>query len=400
MMRLVILALLAAYCSMAQENSENFQNNILKEISNLTKEIQLLKTDDIDKEVRVQALEEKVNISQLQLQIQDETIKKLSAEVKLLQFHIKTTEEKGSLVLVVTGGTDRPGIYHQTDSQVIDLSSTEQCSNLPSYPLRLVSGIGGIIDGSPLICGGNAKFDGTRPGEYIDENVSFCYKYNKTSQTWNQHGNMNKKRKHAASAIVGDSLWAIGGRGRNNHDSTEFIHPNGTVTIGPTMEDDKNGPCAVSLHDGRVMIMGGWPRYNRKTVLMYEPIDETFTTQPSLIYERIHAACTLFLSPLHNNRPVVLIAGGSRQVTAEIYDYTKSNAWEEIEKLPTAHESSFGGAKALPSLSGKGAIIQHYEHLYELECNTSSCKWRIMVQKLKKSVNFAVMMYLPPDYIC
>ena len=97
-MRLVILALLAAYCCMAQENSENFQNNILKEISNLTKEIQLLKTDDIDKEVRVQALEEKVNISQLQLQIQDETIKKLSAEVKLLQFQIKTTEEKGKKI--------------------------------------------------------------------------------------------------------------------------------------------------------------------------------------------------------------------------------------------------------------------------------------------------------------
>ena len=98
MMRLVVLALLAVYCCMAQENSENFQNNILKEISNLTKEIQLLKTDDIDKEVRVQALEEKVNISQLQLQIQDETIKKLSAEVKLLQFQIKTTEEKGKKI--------------------------------------------------------------------------------------------------------------------------------------------------------------------------------------------------------------------------------------------------------------------------------------------------------------
>ena len=98
MMRLVILALLPAYYCMAQENSENFQNNILKEISNLTKEIQLLKTDDIDKEVRVQALEEKVNISQLQLQIQDKTIKKLSAEVKLLQFQIKTTEEKGKKI--------------------------------------------------------------------------------------------------------------------------------------------------------------------------------------------------------------------------------------------------------------------------------------------------------------
>ena len=89
-----------------------------------------------------------------------------------------------------------------------------------------------------------------------------------------------------------------------------------------------------------------------------------------------------------------------RQANFGFYHVLLNTFFILVEKLPTAHESSFGGAKALPSLSGKGAIIQHYEHFYELECNTSSCKWRIMVQKLKKSVNFAVMMYLPPDYIC
>ena len=35
----------------------------------------------------------------------------------------------------------------------------------------------------------------------------------------------------------------------------------------------------------------------------------------------------------------------------------------------TEYETEFGGASALPSLSGKGAYVQHNQHFYELECN-------------------------------
>ena len=40
------------------------------------------------------------------------------------------------------------------------------------------------------------------------------------------------------------------------------------------------------------------------------------------------AGMTLFNSPLHGDRPVVLVAGGGGQ-WAEVFDYTNSNAWEE-----------------------------------------------------------------------
>ena len=39
--------------------------------------------------------------------------------------------------------------------------------------------------------------------------------------------------------------------------------------------------------------------------------------------------CEFFLSPLHGNRPVVLVAGGYAETTAEIFDYTQSNSWEK-----------------------------------------------------------------------
>ena len=44
---------------------------------------------------------------------------------------------------------------------------------------------------------------------------------------------------------------------------------------------------------------------------------------------RIHAACTLFYSQKHGNRPVILAAGGLSENTAEVLDYTASNTWEQ-----------------------------------------------------------------------
>ena len=46
-------------------------------------------------------------------------------------------------------------------------------------------------------------------------------------------------------------------------------------------------------------------------------------------FDRYGAACTLFHSPLHQNRQVILVSGGIGQTSAEVWDYTASNSWEE-----------------------------------------------------------------------
>ena len=93
------------------------------------------------------------------------------------------------------------------------------------------------------------------------------------------------------------------------------------------------GHCSVTLHDGKVMILGAYfpffPSSLRSNVIIMDPADNSFTTGPSLSYRRVNAACTLFYSPLHNGRPVVLAAGGIGQTTAEVYDYTNSNQWQK-----------------------------------------------------------------------
>ena len=57
---------------------------------------------------------------------------------------------------------------------------------------------------------------------------------------------------------------------------------------------------------------------------------------PSMVYERVGPACTVYNSPLHGGRPVLIvvgsnsISGNSESKTAEILDYTVEGAsWQE-----------------------------------------------------------------------
>ena len=148
----------------------------------------------------------------------------------------------------------------------------------------------------------------------------------------------------------------------------------------------------TTLDDGKIIIIGGNPSSNYKSVLISDPDDNfSFVTGPSTIYDRRNSACLLFYNPMYNKRPVVLLAS---QSTVEILDYTNVNAkWEQskqfasafllkntklmtlsfilVESLPNTHDSNFNGARGLPSLSGDGAIIQYKEYFYELVCSST-----------------------------
>ena len=117
--------------------------------------------------------------------------------------------------------------------------------------------------------------------------------------------------------------------------TTELIYPNGTVTSGPTLPAaaGRYGHCMVNLNDGRIGILGGRGPIDYKKVMIFNPADNTFTDGPTLLYNRYSAGCTIFHSPLHDNRPVIMIAGGLDQATAEVYDYTNGNAWEESRHI-------------------------------------------------------------------
>ena len=224
----------------------------------------------------------------------------------------------GSLILVATGQ------YPYTNkSQVIDVkSSSTACANLPSYPFSMYGGAGGVVNGSPIICGGYRNKGSPRRTES-------CYRFDRNSTSWKFHSNMTSIRYYHAATVVKDVLFISGGLYSSNLATTEYIYSNGTVQSGPNLPLGRHGHCTVTLHDGKVMIIGAdYHSSLRKNVLTFDAADNSFTTGPSLSYDRRHAACTLFHSDLHNGRPVVLSVGGVSQATAEVYDYTISNQWQ------------------------------------------------------------------------
>ena len=219
----------------------------------------------------------------------------------------------GPLILVATGLSS--GSRKENICQVIDVSSSTSCGNLPNYPYSMYGAAGGVINNTPMICGG---FVGVSERKSLES----CYRFNENSNSWDFHTNMTSRRYYHAATVIQDTLFISGGV------STEFIHANGSVTNGPYLPESRYDHCMVTLHDSKVMIIGDSSSHSSKkpkSVLVLDTTDNSYTTGPSMNFNRINAACTLFHSALHDGRPVVLAAGGNGQTTAEVYDYTNTN---------------------------------------------------------------------------
>ena len=96
-------------------------------------------------------------------------------------------------------------------------------------------------------------------------------------------------------------------------------------------------------------------KQNYKSVIIYDEQTNNYTSSAPLKNDRIRAACTLIKeSPGHNNRPIVLVAGGNSQNTAEVYDYTQPNAsWQ-----PSKHNHLFFVSLSLTSVQKAKFVFQ------------------------------------------
>ena len=238
-------------------------------------------------------------------------------EIKL--FIVNTFSE--SLILVV-GGSDSygDGVNSHRDAQIVDLSKqTRACTNLPEYPGAMGMATGAIVSGHPMICGSTSHPIHNAPSE--------CYHYSKVSNSWIFLTNMTRPgRLYGGSVMIKGSLFLMGSYG------TEYVYPDGNASrSGPDLPNSRDGLCAVKLSTGQVMILGGRPPYggfkNSSSAIIFDPDTETFDKSlPSMRIELLNGACAVFKSGMHDNREVVLAAGGNHEATAELFDYTQPNA--------------------------------------------------------------------------
>ena len=225
------------------------------------------------------------------------------------------------------------------ECEVINIfNSSNFCANIPSYPLSIWTASGNILSGIPIICGGELQ-DQQHEGRRM---VDSCYTFNVTTNSWKFLSKMSKQRADFASVALKGALWVTGGNtkmdekgshARSHDKSTEFVYLNGSVSQGPDLPTARDDHCMVTLPDDRIMILGSdGGMTNPNSVVVYDPEAKEFLNASPMLYARDGAGCVLIYSPLHGNRPVVLVAGGKDMATAEILDYTYTNSWEESKE--------------------------------------------------------------------
>ena len=207
--------------------------------------------------------------------------------------------------------------------------STASCDSLPPYPLAIRTAKGLMIGDVRMIVGG-----------YISPAISEVYKLDYHGKSWVLLGNMAVARNQFAIAELNGGAWAMGGftHGSWNFQiSTEIIYTNGNILNGPDLPEARARHCAVTLPNGKVVIMGGRTSSSvlTKDVLIYDPSTSTYTSGPDMAYGHENFACVHFYSDKHGGRPVILSAGGYLLSKAEIYDYD-NGIWEE-SKLFLSH---------------------------------------------------------------
>ena len=220
----------------------------------------------------------------------------------------------GSLIFEIRGASSK-------SVQVIDVGGTKTCLDLAPYPFDPSFSGGGLLEDTPVICGGNS---------FSKE----CYSYDKASNTWQLLANLMTGRRLFGAAIFKGALWVTGGQMNNGNtlDSTEIIALDGTVTSGISLPNARWGHRMVVINNDEFMILGSWlPSDQYRNTMTYNASSETFSSGPSMIYDRRSAACSMFQSKLHNDRQVVLCAGGlNDNGTAELLDFSQKNAqWTE-----------------------------------------------------------------------
>ena len=120
--------------------------------------------------------------------------------------------------------------------------------------------------------------------------------------------------------------------------STEVINSDGTISKGEDLPYSLQGHCMLTLHDGRIMIIGGssGDKTGKTAVNFFDFTTGKFTSGPSMLTGRLIHACALFKDPNNNNKETALVAGGIEKYGNGI-EFSWTSKVEILEIKDTYH---------------------------------------------------------------
>ena len=210
---------------------------------------------------------------------------------------------------------------NQNQTEVIDLSdSSLTCTSaFGELESERKFAVGGFIDGTPILCGG--------------EDIPDCLVF--SHNAFHSAVNLMEKRHRSASVLLNEStLWILGGYGCDN--STELITlVAGSSFSGPELPMELDSACAVKFNDSHIYLTGGYHSSDASwadEVWIYNIFNSLWTKGPSLLGARSAHGCTVFHRSQQTS--LVAVAGGWNNDTAldsvEILD-PNMNKWVQGE---------------------------------------------------------------------
>ena len=158
-------------------------------------------------------------------------------------------------VIVVLGGIDENKLFFN-EVEVLDpnpnTSDQRVCDTAYLSPyIAPIDGIGGLIDDKVVFCGGL--------GDWADD-ISTCYQYDPTKQTWVDFTPMSVSRQNAAFVTTPYGLMVAGNRwGHCLHCDEEYSaeYFNGTEWVNlPKMPFESTQACMAQINKTHTILMG------------------------------------------------------------------------------------------------------------------------------------------------
>ena len=280
------------------------------------------------------------------------------------------------------------------NTEIIDLEyPTFNCTKVPKFPIQLYFATGGLVNDTPIVCGGYKVTSNSKSKD--------CYKLN---GAWHldRLAKLSTVRSNAAlgSAIWNNHLLVVGGYSSRYLHTMELVTPNArSKTLRMRLPLGLGLSCIVPWDSNTFMVIGGYSTKSSKSKETYfiDMINNRVTPGPSLINGRRYLGCQEMIV---NGESFIVVAGGSgaKNLTEFLPKSNLKGGWEKGPDLPVSvshHQLVASTDKTcLYTIGNTGS---NGKDIYKLSCAgvISDCLWTKADVQLKYGRFSPVAMYVP-----
>ena len=197
-------------------------------------------------------------------------------------------------------------------TEVVDLKSGKIFSMAP-LGRRTVGATGGLLDGLPVICGG----DNDMIHSIAKDQSKFL-------------GQLSVERRGAASVVLSNNtLWVTGGQDRESWNSlktTEYVTKDGQTSQGPDLPLPLQGHSIVPLNSGAFILIGGFSNGYYSRTDFYEE-KKGWRRGPDLKKGRFGHTAGVLTDRVSTKTYIVAVGGWHAESSLEYLEYPGSNDW-------------------------------------------------------------------------